>query len=104
MTIVAGCVEGLLPMRPHDSLTDAQKVAHLEEQRRLFYVGISRVKAAPDDGKLGTLILTYSQEMPLAKAMRAGISPAAQNYGNAVLLASRFIGELGDSAPVPVAG
>jgi superfamily I DNA/RNA helicase len=104
VTIVAGCVEGLLPMRPHESLTDTQKAAHLEEQRRLFYVGISRVKAAPNDGKPGTLVLTYSQEMPLATAMGAGISPAGKTYGNAVLLASRFIGELGDSAPNPVAG
>ena len=104
VTIVAGCVEGLLPMRPSDTMTDAQKLAHLEEQRRLFYVGISRVKAAPAAGKPGTLILTYSREMPLATAMGAGIAPAGQNYGNAVLIASRFVGELGDSAPEPIAG
>lgn len=104
VTIVAGCVEGLLPMRPNDTMTDAQKLAHLEEQRRLFYVGISRVKAAPAAGKPGTLILTYSQEMPLATAMGAGTVPADQNYGNAVLIASRFIAELGPSAPPAVVG
>lgn len=104
VTIVTGCVEGLLPRRPKDILTVAQKAEQLEEQRRLFYVGITRVKADPISGKLGTLILTYSQEMPVADALGAGISPAQQVYGTAMLQASRFIAELGPSAPPPVAG
>jgi hypothetical protein len=74
------------------------------KQFSLFYVGISRVKASPQDGKPGTLILTYAQQMPLAEAMGAGISPASVNYGQARLLASRFISELGPAAPRPTAG
>ncbi len=104
VTIVAGCVEGLLPQQPSANLPQAMQQASLEEQRRLFYVGISRVKASPADGKPGTLILTYSQQMPLATAMRAGISPAAVNYGDAHLVASRFIQEMGHAAPAPIAG
>jgi superfamily I DNA/RNA helicase len=104
VTIIAGCVEGLLPMRPDSSLAAQASAAYLEEQRRLFYVGISRVKAAPENGQPGTLILTYSQQMPLATAMGAGISLAGSSYGTANLNASRFIAELGPSAPQPIAG
>lgn len=102
--IVAGCVEGLLPRRPKDGLTVAERAEQLEEQRRLFFVGITRVKADVGNGKPGTLILTYSQEMPVAVALGAGITPARQIYGTAVLQASRFIGELGPAAPAPIVG
>jgi len=104
ITIIAGCVEGLLPMRPDPSLSPEARSAYMEEQRRLFYVGVSRVKATPSQGQPGTLILTYSQKMPLATAMSAGIAPATSRYGTATLQASRFIAELGPSAPAPVAG
>lgn len=104
VTIIAGCVEGLLPKQPDSDLPEADRIAQLEEQRRLFYVGISRVKANLDQGKPGILILTYAQEMPLASAMGAGISPASSRYGQARLLASRFIREMGPSAPRPIAG
>jgi len=102
VTIIAGCVQGLLPRSPADSLTPVARTEYLEEQRRLFYVGITRVKAAPADGKPGTLILTYSQGMPVAEALRFGITPAAQRYGVARLHASPFIRELGPTAPTPV--
>lgn len=85
-------------------LQQAERNAQLEEQRRLFYVGISRVKADPLRGKPGTLILTCSQQMPLRDAVGAGISPASVSYGNARLVASRFIREMGSAAPRPVAG
>lgn len=104
VTIIAGCVEGLLPMRPDPSQPAQARAAFLEEQRRLFYVGISRVKASLGSGQPGTLILTYSQQMPLATAMGAGINPAGSNYGTANMIASRFIAELGPSAPQPVTG
>jgi DNA helicase-2/ATP-dependent DNA helicase PcrA len=104
VTIISGCIEGLLPMRPGPNLSPQARAAYIEEQRRLFYVGISRVKLSPGIGQPGILLLTYSQRMPLATAMGAGISPAGVNYGTAILNASRFIAELGPSAPAPVAG
>lgn len=104
ITIIAGCIEGLLPQQPSAQLPQAIQDAQLEEQRRLFYVGITRVKAYPAEGKPGTLILTYSQQMPLATAMGARIAPANVNYGEAQLLPSRFIRELGPAAPPPIAG
>jgi DNA helicase-2/ATP-dependent DNA helicase PcrA len=104
VTIIAGCFEGLLPMQPTDLLPQAAVDAQLEEQRRLFYVGVTRVKAHPDEGKPGTLILSYSTQMSMAEAMKAGIRPASSGYGLARLHGSRFIGELGPHAPRPVAG
>ena len=104
VTIIAGCVQGLLPRPAADRLTPDERAKHLEEQRRLFYVGMTRVKAAPQDEKLGTLILTYCQEMPIGEARAVGIAPAQQRYGSAILLASQFIRELGPTAPNPIAG
>lgn len=102
VTIIAGCIEGLLPRQPDPRLSRALQDADLEEQRRLFYVGITRVKADPVAGKPGTLILSYSARMPVAAAMGAGISPANTHRGIAHLHASRFIQELGPAAPRPV--
>lgn len=104
VTIVAGCVEGLLPKQPAPGTPAAQAAAEIEEQRRLFFVGISRVKADLANGKPGTLILTNSRRMTLAGAMGAGITPASVQYGVARLHASRFIAELGPHAPAPIAG
>lgn len=104
VTIIAGCVEGLLPKQPDAALSPAEAAADIEEQRRLFFVGISRVKAVPPEGKPGILVITYSRRMPTATAMGAGIGAAHHSYGVATLHASRFLGELGSSAPVPIAG
>jgi len=103
VTIIAGCVNGLLPRSPNKPLSPLERQHYDEEQRRLFFVGITRVKADPANGKPGTLILTYSQEMPLAAAKNAGITPAYVNYGTAVLQASRFIADMAPAAPVAVA-
>ncbi len=102
VTIIAGCVNGLLPRAPKKPLTPLELQHYNEEQRRLFFVGITRVKSDPANGKPGTLILTYSQEMPLATAMKAGITPAYVNYGTAILQASRFITDMAPAAPVAV--
>ena len=104
VTIIVGCVEGLLPRSADDNLTDIEKAQHLEEQRRLFYVGITRVKAVPKSGKPGTLILTFSEQMPMREVLSGKITPARQRGGLALLKASRFICELGPLAPNPIAG
>jgi DNA helicase II / ATP-dependent DNA helicase PcrA len=104
VTIVAGCVEGLLPQQPKPGTPHAEAVAMIEEQRRLFFVAISRVKAVPEDGKPGTLILTYSRRMPIADARHANIAFVGTVGNSARLNASRFISELGPHAPQPTAG
>ena len=104
VTIIAGCVDGLLPKRPDRSLKQAEQDALIEEERRLFFVGITRVKSDPLKKKPGTLLLTYSQSMPVASAMNAGIKAANHSYGTAQLHASGFINELGPAAPRPKVG
>ena len=104
VTVIAGCVQGLLPRPPDEALSNIEKTQHMKEQRRLFYVGITRVKADPRKRKPGILILTYSKQMPVATAYSAGISPIKKQYDQMTLYASQFIEELGPEAPRPVVG
>jgi DNA helicase-2/ATP-dependent DNA helicase PcrA len=104
VVIIAGCVEGLLPTAPDVDASPAERQAQLEEQRRLFFVGLTRVKAMPGDNKPGTLVLTSSRSMSLADAMNSRIRPARVQYGRAFVHTSRFIRELGPTAPAPEAG
>lgn len=95
---IVGCVEGLLPARPDAALTPRDRIAKLQEDRRLFYVGITRVKATPPN-RVGYLALTYPQTMAAADAYRSQIAPVGVAYGVAHLQASRFIGEMAPHAP-----
>jgi DNA helicase II / ATP-dependent DNA helicase PcrA len=104
IVVIAGCVDGLLPAEPEQGTSIVERHALLEEQRRLFYVGITRVKAAPSSNRPGSLLVTGSRTMTLADTMQSGIRPAGVNYGVVSLHLSRFIPELGRSAPAPVAG
>jgi superfamily I DNA/RNA helicase len=104
VTIVAGCIEGLLPKQPDDDLSQRQRRAALEEQRRLFYVAITRVKANIAAGQPGHLILTSSRNMSVADALGSGIEPAGQNYDRARLNSSRFLREFDGHAPETEAG
>jgi superfamily I DNA/RNA helicase len=103
VTIIAGCVEGLLPRQPKENLSPQEQLASIEEQRRLLYVGITRVKAALPNLP-GRLILTSARQIPVAVAHRAGIDPANSNYGQAQLLVSRFLGEFDGHAPATEQG
>jgi DNA helicase-2/ATP-dependent DNA helicase PcrA len=104
VVVIAGCIEGLLPAEPDAALPPAERAAMLEEQRRLFYVGVTRVKADPASNKPGVLLLTGSRTLTLADAMRSNIHPARQQYGVVYVHLSRFIQELGGTAPAPEAG
>jgi superfamily I DNA/RNA helicase len=104
VVIIAGCVEGLLPTAPDVDASPAERQAQLEEQRRLFFVGLTRVKAMPGDNRPGVLVLTSSRSMSLADAMQSKIRPARVQYGRAFVHTSRFIRELGPAALAPEAG
>ena len=104
IVVIAGCVDGLLPAEPEPGTSTVERQAHIEEQRRLFYVGITRVKAAPSSNRPGSLLMTGSRTMMLADSMQSGIQPAGVSYGVVSLHFSRFIPELGASAPAPIAG
>lgn len=101
---VAGCVEGILPPAFDPEWSKAEKDAALEEARRLFYVGITRVKADPDNGRPGSLFISYPQQMTIKDAYGANVAFKTQSGTMANLLPSRFLGELGPSAPKATAG
>lgn len=103
-TIIASCVEGVLPRAADDNQTQQERLADIEEQRRLLFVGVTRVKARPDLGQPGRLYITYSRRMLAADAHQSGIQPASFSYDQANLLPSRFLGDLGPSAPAREAG
>ncbi len=101
VVVIAGCIEGLLPPAPDPEMTTVEQQASLEEQRRLFYVGLTRVKSESATNRPGALFLTYSRRMTLADAMQSGITPARAGYSDAFVQASRFIRELGPASPQP---
>lgn len=69
--------------------------AALEEQRRLFYVSITRAREV--------LVLSSVTDLPRDRAYRMGV--AVRGHGNTVrTIASRFIDELGPTRPAPVSG
>lgn len=85
VVIVAGCVEGLIPMIDTDLPVPEQR-RMLEEQRRLFYVAITRTRQR--------LILSSFGNINRALAYRIG----ARVHGSRTIT-SRFIRELGNTAP-----
>jgi DNA helicase II / ATP-dependent DNA helicase PcrA len=90
---IVGCVEGLLPAQPDRRMTAAQRAAKLEEDRRLFYVGITRVKCTLPQ-RPGYLALTYPQTMRAADAHASQIAPVRTQNGIAFLQPSRFLTEM----------
>ena len=97
VVIICGCVNGLLPRKYDPEKTILSEQEHLEEQRRLFYVGLTRVRADPQRQKPGALVVTYSRAMSTHQAFSSNIGPVSTAFGVARVHASRFVGELGPS-------
>ena len=91
VVIVAGCVEGFIPVHPKD-VPEAEAAEIVKEQRRLFYVAITR---ATD-----ILMISSFSEIPRDLAYKTGA--VVRGWSNTV--ASRFIQELGPSAPAARTG
>ena len=94
LVAVVGCVEGLVPRLEGDS--PEEQDAKLEEQRRLFYVAVTRTTRV--------LILSSVKWLPrkLAYSMRAEVRGRNPYYSLAS--ASRFLRELGPTRPDAVLG
>jgi DNA helicase II / ATP-dependent DNA helicase PcrA len=90
LVVIAGCVAGILPFIDNDD-PPAEQERQRQEQRRLFYVGITR--------STDTLVLNSSIRMPLASGYTMGMPLLARQGGDAILQASPFMSELGPSAP-----
>jgi superfamily I DNA/RNA helicase len=95
LVVVMGCVEGLLPT-VEDGLSTEESNRKLEEQRRLFYVAITRTRQ--------TLILSSVTRLPRDLAFRMGARVTGGNRSHANTIASGFLNELGSSRPRAVLG
>lgn len=91
VVIVSGTVSGLIPFIDFDR-TPAEQEALMHEQRRLFYVAITR----PTD----RLVISSALHIDPAVAYRIG----ARVRANGRVYASQFLHELGPSAPAAIAG
>lgn len=92
--IVVGCIEGLIPTIVGGNITEQR--SSLEEQRRLFYVAITRTRRV--------LILSSIAQIPryLAHRIGADVRGGTQTEGHTI--SSRFLQELGPSCPRAVLG
>jgi len=94
-TIVSGCVHGLIPFEDHRQPADEQE-ATLKEQRRLFYVAMTRCTES--------LVLSSFTRIPKNTAYRIGARVMRGKSQIVRTIASRFWEELGPNAPVRRAG
>jgi DNA helicase II / ATP-dependent DNA helicase PcrA len=93
--IVTGCSHGLIPFFNADETPDAQ-AATLREQRRLFYVAITRCTEI--------LVISSVSSMERKFAHKLGASLAFGRGSSGRTVASQFLDELGPGAPVAVPG
>ena len=93
--VISGCVAGALPTL-RSGLSAAEKQQAIEEQRRLFYVAITRTTK--------TLVLSSAASSAYGDAMQMGLTVSRRLRGAAVLQASPFMSELGAQAPAAVSG
>lgn len=93
--IVTGFIEGIIPTID-DDLPHEEQMRQIEEQRRLFYVAITRPRK--------TLVLSsvLSIERRLAYPIGAEVHGGNAEYADTI--ASRFLAELGPTSPPPING
>lgn len=93
--IVTGCIQGLVPHLDR-RLSLHERDVRLEEQRRLFYVALTRTRK--------TLVLSSVLYLQLALAHSIGAKVIACSRDLGRTMTSVFIDELGPSCPDPVPG
>ncbi|HUS71405.1 MAG TPA: ATP-dependent helicase [Anaerolineae bacterium] len=93
--VVTGCIEGLIPSR--DSRVPPRMARRaVEEQRRLFYVAITRPRK--------TLVLSSSLRLPVALAYKMGANVRGGEHDYVDTIGSTLVGELGPRCPRAVRG
>jgi superfamily I DNA/RNA helicase len=97
--IMASMIDDLMPFIPKDE-QDIQKT--IEEQRRLFYVAMTRCKSS-ESGYPGRLIISSFISIYGIDAVKMGISMENARH-NKKVSASRFINDFGRTAPLAVLG
>ena len=95
LVVVCGCLDGLIPHTSEDATPEEQQRA-LEEQRRLFYVAVTRTKK--------TLILSSVTGIPSALAFKMRARTNRTIGGVAHTVTSGFVHELGPECPAAITG
>ena len=95
VAIISGCTQGLIPF-VKDGEIGQEAEATLQEQRRLFYVAITRCTEC--------LVISSTVRMPRKFAWRIGARVAPGRGAIAPTVASQFVNELGPDAPASKRG
>ena len=92
VTVVTGCSQGLIPFEAHDAdeLSPSERLSREQEQRRLFYVGVTRCTQ--------TLVISSFGTLPYRDARQLNVS-VIRSGAVGRTIASKFISELGPAAP-----
>lgn len=95
---IAGCVEENFSSSP--KIENARVVElSIEEARRWFYTGMTRVHANPAQRRPGRLSMSYPLQMLASDARDKDLLFRSQSGSMANLVATRFLNELGPEAP-----
>jgi DNA helicase-2/ATP-dependent DNA helicase PcrA len=95
VVVLAGLCHGLMPTIDYDA-SPAEQTLLLEEQRRLFFVGVTRTKEV--------MVFSSYSRLDTATAMSLGAARGRKLRGGFGALASPFLAELGPSLPRAVSG
>jgi superfamily I DNA/RNA helicase len=95
VVVLAGLCHGLMPTIDDDA-TPAEQSLLLEEQRRLFFVAVTRTKEV--------MVFSSYSRLDTATAMNLGAARGRKVPGGFGTLASPFLSELGPSLPRAVSG
>lgn len=93
---VLGCIEGLVPSYPRDELPPEAERRFHEEQRRLFYVAITRARH--------TLVLSSTSTVPRPFARQMRIPIRGYDPILSETISSTFLMDLGVSCPTSMQG
>lgn len=92
--VIMSCIDNLLPRIVPDATVEERRI-QLEEQRRLFYVAITRCKSSSDYP--GTLVISSFVGLPGNEALQINIPSSPASWRS--VRASRFISEFQETAP-----
>jgi DNA helicase II / ATP-dependent DNA helicase PcrA len=99
LVILCSMIDHLMPFIP-DGLTPEQIEHNVQEQRRLFYVAITRCKAS--DNYPGRLIISSFLSIFGLNAVRMGIPASPKSYLK--VASTRFLKDFGKTAPLSILG
>lgn len=95
VVVLASCVQGLMPCGDRSDQTFAERNTRLEEQRRLFYVGVTRTK---ERLLISRFSRSYSDLNPFTLRV---VDPTGANLSRQRITPSAFLMEMQCPDPVP---